>query len=1228
MTLSVEIQPVQLNSVALEVTDSNFTVELNLAPIGVKGDIGEVNPITIANAVASSASATNAANSATASATSATAAAGSATAAATQATNSANSAATATTQATNATNSATTATTQAGIATTKATAASGSATAAATSATNSATSATNSANSATAAAGSATSASSSANSTAALLASFRGAFLGSFASDSAAATFASANSIALNNGIMYENNSVSPEKFRIYNGTAWQDYDATAQASQSAAALSAANAASSASNAASSATTATTQATNAAASATSASGSASTATTQATNASNSATAAAGSATTATTQATNAANSATASAGSASAAAGSASTATTQAGIATTKESSATTSATNAATSATNAANSATSASGSASTATTQAGIATTQATNAAASATSASGSASTATTQAGNASTSATNSANSATAAAGSATTASTQATNAGNSATAAATSATNASNSATAAAASAASINPSNVAITGGNINGVAIGATTPATGKFTTLTSTGETNAGSYTFTGTGNRITGDFSNATIASRVAFQTSTVNGTTTLTLAPNGTSVNSNFSAESDPLLVNSSFAQLAILGGSDARITSSIRGTGTYLPLTMYTGGSERMRIDTGGLVGIGTSTPSGKLDVTGGDVVFKSASEQFVFIKRTDTAVANNYIGDIRFDGLNSSSANIPYAKFNTQMTGITAGSEAAYVSLQAVRSGSLSNFLTYDGLNNVLASYTSGLERMRIDSAGNVGIGTTTPNFGGNTVALAVNGSSTSALNLKVADVGAFTASSGSGYTAIADSRASVNMQFVVGASERMRIDTSGRLLVGTTAASGSNLLQVSTDALIHGITVGLGGGSQSLGTVFGYQSLSNNTTGTNLSIGYQAMSTNTTGDANTAVGRFKPLFANTTGSNNVAIGDQAMLSNTTGSLNTAIGTQALVSNTTASNNTAVGYQAGYSNTTGYENTYIGTTSGYGSTIGVQNSAVGKDVLYANTSGSCNAGLGYAALRLNTTGGNNTALGYESLFNNTTASNNTAVGYQAGYSNTTGTSNTYLGYIAGTSATGSGNTFIGFSAGNGATSGAYNTSLGYAAGNNLTTGTGCVYIGVNPYNGASGAASNEIVICSVSIGGKGTNTGFISPNGGAMYQGNNSTLWSITSDQRIKENIVTLENGLSTIIALRPVEFDYIETKKHDISFIAQEYQKVLPNQVSEHAASLAEKEITGVDTLLGLTPNLIPYLVAAIQELNAKVTALELQLGAK
>ena len=109
-------------------------------------------------------------------------------------------------------------------------------------------------------------------------------------------------------------------------------------------------------------------------------------------------------------------------------------------------------------------------------------------------------------------------------------------------------------------------------------------------------------------------------------------------------------------------------------------------------------------------------------------------------------------------------------------------------------------------------------------------------------------------------------------------------------------------------------------------------------------------------------------------------------------------------------------------------------------------------------------------------------------------------------------------------------------------------------------------------------------------------------------------------GVWYQGNNSGSWSITSDERIKENINTLNNGLSIITALRPVEFDYKISKKHDIGFIAQEYQKILPEQINENEPTNETKEFIDDGKLLGISSNLVPYLVSAIQELNAKVDA--------
>lgn len=126
--------------------------------------------------------------------------------------------------------------------------------------------------------------------------------------------------------------------------------------------------------------------------------------------------------------------------------------------------------------------------------------------------------------------------------------------------------------------------------------------------------------THSGDIVLSGSGKRITGDFSNGTIANRVMFQTSIVNGNTGVQAVPNGSGTSSSWSTWSESDTTNASYLALQMFGGSDARLYTDKTGTGTYLPMTFYTGGSERMRIDTGGNVlvtnpaGLGYGTGAG--------------------------------------------------------------------------------------------------------------------------------------------------------------------------------------------------------------------------------------------------------------------------------------------------------------------------------------------------------------------------------------------------------------------------------------------------------------------------------------------------------------------------------------------------------------------------------------------------------------------------------------
>lgn len=165
-------------------------------------------------------------------------------------------------------------------------------------------------------------------------------------------------------------------------------------------------------------------------------------------------------------------------------------------------------------------------------------------------------------------------------------------------------------------------------------------------------------------------------------------------------------------------------------------------------------------------------------------------------------------------------------------------------------------------------------------------------------------------------------------------------------------------------------------------------------------------------------------------------------------------------------------------------TSLGFQAGRAGSLG---TFVGHQAGFSNT-GAFNTAVGFTALYANTTGEHNVANGSQALRNNTVGGNNTAVGSESLKNNITGIANTANGVFALGSNTDGDFNTAIGYSALSSNRAlfstrveSNNTAVGAFALSSNATGANNTALGYRAGNNFAnaniTGSNNVFIGYN-------------------------------------------------------------------------------------------------------------------------------------------------------
>ena len=133
-------------------------------------------------------------------------------------------------------------------------------------------------------------------------------------------------------------------------------------------------------------------------------------------------------------------------------------------------------------------------------------------------------------------------------------------------------------------------------------------------ASTKLSFVPSTGVLTSSALTLNGTGGLFSGDFSNATVTSRNAFQTSTTNGSTGIYALPNGTSTAASWQATNNATATNCSKILIATNGATDVQLVSGINGTGTYLPLTFYNNGAEKARLSVAGGFSVGTTADPG--------------------------------------------------------------------------------------------------------------------------------------------------------------------------------------------------------------------------------------------------------------------------------------------------------------------------------------------------------------------------------------------------------------------------------------------------------------------------------------------------------------------------------------------------------------------------------------------------------------------------------------
>jgi len=226
-----------------------------------------------------------------------------------------------------------------------------------------------------------------------------------------------------------------------------------------------------------------------------------------------------------------------------------------------------------------------------------------------------------------------------------------------------------------------------------------------------------------------------------------------------------------------------------------------NKVGGSGTTNYISKFTSSSaigNSQIFDNGTSVGIGTASPSSKLEVyvndnslTGAKVTNVSGGVGAAAITNYSNGISSHYFGTL----------GTSYAGYGV----LLANEGFIYTAGQSLS-------LAADGANSIKFGTGTGTpERMRITSAGNVGIGTTSPSR-----LLSVNGQAfISADIFQGSNSGIFFSGDGSYASGIYGRNSGLDLALQTNSNERMRITSTGNVGIGTN--SPAYQLQLSTDS---------------------------------------------------------------------------------------------------------------------------------------------------------------------------------------------------------------------------------------------------------------------------------------------------------------------------------------------------------------------------------------------------------------------------